>query len=175
MRATSWLVLVMDVLFYPFVIPAVLVGIYLRVLVRRGEQEARDFTTSRGRSKLDDCRATLYSPYGPCAGWPLCCLPGYSPFPVPNSAFLGRTERRRDIVDHLRLDVVAHRPFARLRDVNEVLRSNQPSPRPYPVFTIKLSLYLTNLITDAIIGVIARVSCLLKIPERLLEIIRFDH
>ncbi len=34
------------VMIYPFVIPAVFVGIYLRVLVRKGEDQARDYTAA---------------------------------------------------------------------------------------------------------------------------------
>jgi hypothetical protein len=41
-ESASWMVT--NILFYPIVIPAVFVGIYLRVLVRKGEEDARDFT-----------------------------------------------------------------------------------------------------------------------------------
>jgi ABC-type sugar transport system permease subunit len=44
--STSWLASIINVLFYPFVIPAVLVGVYLRVLTQRGEEQARDFTAA---------------------------------------------------------------------------------------------------------------------------------
>jgi hypothetical protein len=42
--SSSWSMI--SLLFYPFVTPAILVGIYLRVLVRKGEEEARDFTAA---------------------------------------------------------------------------------------------------------------------------------
>jgi len=45
-ESTSWLSLIINIAFYPFVIPAVLVGVYLRVLMQRGEEQARDFTAA---------------------------------------------------------------------------------------------------------------------------------
>ena len=52
-ESTSWLATMMNIILYPFVIPAILVGVYLRVLRQRGEEQAR----GRGRGHQNTSRA----------------------------------------------------------------------------------------------------------------------
>ena len=110
-ESTSWLASMIDVIFYPFVIPAVLVGIYLRVLMRRGEQQARDFTTAEAEENWIKVAPHLL------ALWALCwmavvLLSWLQSVPTAELGISGTHRRRHDVVHHLRLDVVAHRPFS---------------------------------------------------------------
>ena len=82
--------MVVTVAFYPFVIPAVLVGIYLRVLMQRGEAQARDFTAAEAEANWIKVAPHLL------ALWVLCwiavaLLTWLQSVPSADLGFLGRT------------------------------------------------------------------------------------
>lgn len=166
-ESTSWLASIMNVIFYPFVIPAVLVGIYLRVLMRRGEQQARDFTTSEAEANW-----AIVAPHL-LALWALCwlaivLLSWLQSVPGTDLGFLGRTS---GVLTSFIICVWMLIPIAHSHDVETLMGSAFESAitAAVSIFTIKLSLYLTNLVTDAIIGVVTGFLPF-QIPERLLEI-----
>lgn len=166
-ESTSWLVTVMNVIFYPFVIPAVLVGIYLRVLMRRGEQEARDFTISEAEENWNVVAPHLL------ALWALCwlaivLLTLLQSVPATEIGVFGRTD---GVVTSLIICVWMLLPIAHSHDVETLFSSAFESgiTAAVSIFTIKLSLYLTNLFTDTIIGIVTSFIPI-EIPEWLLEI-----
>ena len=57
-------------------------------------------------------------------------------------------ERRDDVVYHLRVDVAAYRPFSRRRDAICKSAFESGITAAVSIFTIKLSLFLTNLVTN---------------------------
>ena len=164
---TSWLASMIDVIFYPFVIPAVLVGIYLRVLMQRGEQQARDFTTAEAEENWIKVAPHLL------ALWALCwmavvLLSWLQSVPSADLGFLGRTS---GVMTSFIICVWMLLPIAHSHDVETLFKSAFESgiTAAVSIFTIKLSLYLTNLVTDTIIGVVASFLPF-EIPERLLQI-----
>jgi hypothetical protein len=166
-EGSSWLVTMMNIVFYPFVIPAVLVGIYLRVLMRRGEQEARDFTTSEAEENW-----TIVAPHL-LALWALCwlaivLLTWLQSVPTAELGFLGRTD---GVVTSLIICVWMLLPIAHSHDVETLFSSafEAAITAAVSIFTIKLTLYLTNLVTDTLIGIVTSIVPI-EIPERLLEI-----
>ena len=166
-ESTSWLVAMMNVVFYPFVIPAVLVGIYLRVLMRRGEQQARDFTTSEAEENW-----IIVAPHL-LALWALCwlaivLLSWLQSVPSADIGFLGRTD---GVVTSLIICVWMLLPIAHSHDIETLFSSAFESgiTAAVSIFTIKLSLYLTNLVTDTIIGIVTSFVPF-EIPEWLLDV-----
>jgi hypothetical protein len=143
-ESTSWLASMIGVIFYPFVIPAVLVGIYLRVLMRRGEQQARDFTTAEAEENWIKVAPHLL------ALWAL---------------------RTDGVVTSFIICVWMLLPIAHSHDVETLFKSAFESgiTAAVSIFTIKLSLYLTNLVTDTIIGIVTSFIPI-EISERLLQI-----
>ena len=158
----------MNVIFYPFVIPAVLVGIYLRVLIRRGEQEARDFTTSEAEQNW-----TIVAPHL-LALWALCwlaivLLTWLQSVPSTELGAFGRTD---GVVTSLIICLWMLLPIAHSHNFESLVESGFESAitAAVSILTIKASLYLTNLITDAILGVVVGFLPF-QVPERLAEII----
>ncbi len=152
-ESTSWLGLVINVVFYPFVIPAVLVGIYLRVLMERGEEQARDFTAAEAEENWIKVAPHLL------ALWTLCwmavlLLTLLQSVPSADLGFLGRTS---GVTTSFIICVWMLLPIAHSHDVETLFKSAFESAitAAVSIFTIKLSLYLTNLLTDALLGVVA--------------------
>jgi hypothetical protein len=148
----SWLASIINVLFYPFVIPAVLVGVYLRVLMQRGEAQARDFTAAEAAANWIKVAPHLL------ALWALCwmavvLLTLLQSVPSADLGFLGRTS---GVTTSLIICVWMLLPIAHSHDFETLFKSAFESgiAAAVSIFTIKLSLYVTNLITDALLGVL---------------------
>ncbi len=166
--STSWLASVINVLFYPFVIPAVLVGIYLRVLMRRGEEQTRDFTTAETQENWIKVAPHLL------ALWALCwmaivLLTWLQSVPSANLGLFGRTD---GVTTSFIICVWMLLPIAHSHDVETLFKSAFESgiTAAVSIFTIKLSLYVTNLVTDAVLGVLTGLLPF-EIPERLQQVI----
>jgi len=166
--STAWLTSFIGVLFYPFVIPAVLVGIYLRVLVRKGEEDSRDFTAAEAENNWYKVAPHLL------ALWMLCwvavlLLTWVQPVPSADFPFLGRTS---DVTTSFIVCVWMLLPIANSKNLDTLVRSAFESAiaAAVSIFMIRLSLYLTNMITDAIWGIVIRMMPF-DIPERLQQII----
>jgi hypothetical protein len=162
-ESTSWLASIINVVFYPFVIPAVLVGIYLRVLMERGEAQARDFTVAEAEQNWIKVAPHLL------ALWALCwmavlLLTWLQSVPSADLGFLGRTS---GVTTSFIICVWMLLPIAHSHDVETLFASAFESgiTAAVSIFTIKLSLYLTNLITDALLGVLTSMLPI-NFPER---------
>jgi len=167
-ESMSWLASMINVIFYPFVIPAVLVGIYLRVLMERGEAQARDFTAAEAEENWIKVAPHLL------ALWALCwmsvlLLTWLQSVPSADLGFLGRTS---GVTTSFIICVWMLLPIAHSHDVETLFKSGFESgiTAAVSIFTIKLSLYLTNLVTDALLGVLTSLLPI-EIPERLQELI----
>jgi hypothetical protein len=167
-ESTSWVASTINVLFYPFVIPAVLVGVYLRVLMQRGEKQARDFTAAEVEENWIKVAPHLL------ALWVLCwiavgLLTSLQSVPSADLGFLGRTS---GMTTSFIICVWMLLPIAHSRDVETLLKSAFESgiAAAVSIFTIKLSLYLTNLVTDTLFSVLTNLLPF-EIPERLQQVI----
>ena len=166
--STAWLASVINVLFYPFVIPAVFVGVYLRVLLQRGEAQARDFTAAEAEANWIKVAPHLL------ALWALCwmavvLLTWLQSVPSADLGILGRTS---GVTTSLIICVWMLLPIAHSHDVETLFKSAFESgfAAVVSIFTIKLSLYVTNLFTDAMLGVLAELLPF-EFPEWLQELI----
>ena len=166
--STSWIASIMNVLFYPFVIPAVLVGVYLRVLMQRGEEQARDFTAAEKEENWIKVAPHLL------ALWALCwmsivLLTWLQSVPSANLGILGRTS---GVTTSFIICVWMLLPIAHSKDTETLIAFAFESgiTAAVSIFTIKLSLYVTNLITDTMFGVLANLLPF-EIPELLQQII----
>lgn len=167
-ESTSWLASLTTVLFYPVVIPAVLVGVYLRVLVRRGEEDARDFTADEAQDNWTKVAPHLLALWGLC--WiAIVLLTWFQSVPGTDIAFLGRTD---GVTTSFIVCVWMLLPIAHSHNVETLFESAFEAgiTAVVSIFTIKLSLFLANLITDTMWGVVASLVPF-EIPERLQEII----
>ena len=166
--STSWLASIINVLFYPFVIPAVIVGIYLRVLMQRGEQQARDFTAAEAEQNWIKVAPHLL------ALWALCwmaivLLSWLQSVPRADLGLLGRTD---GVTTSFIICVWMLLPIAHSHDLETLFKSAFESgiTAAVSIVTIKLSLYVTNLVSDALLGVLTNLLPL-EIPERLQQVI----
>jgi hypothetical protein len=166
--STSWLASIINVLFYPFVIPAVLVGVYLRALMKKSETQSRDFTAAEAEDNW-----TLVAPHL-LALWGLCymavlLLTWLQAVPSTDLPFLGRTS---GVSTSFIVCVWMLLPIAHSRDVESLFSSAFESgiTALVSIFMIKVSLYLTNLVTDAVFGVLTNLLPF-DIPETLQRII----
>jgi hypothetical protein len=166
--STSWLASIINFLFYPFVIPAILVGIYLRVLMQRSVEQARDFTTAESEENWIKVAPHLL------ALWVLCwmavvLLTWLQSVPSADLGFLGRTS---GVTTSFIICVWMLLPIADSQDVRTLFKSAFESgiTAAVSIFTIKLSLYLTNLVTDAVLGVLPNLLPF-EIPELLQQLI----
>ena len=167
-ESTSWLASTINVIFYPFVIPAVLVGIYLRVLMQRGEEQARDFTAAEAEENWIKVAPHLLALWA--LSWmAVLLLTWLQSVPSADLGFLGRTS---GVTTSFIICVWMLLPIAHSHDVETLFSSAFESgiTAAVSIFTIKLSLYLTNLITDALLGVLTSLLPI-EIPERLQEFI----
>ena len=164
----SWFTNITKIAFYPFVIPAVLVGVYLRSLMKKAETQSRDFAASEAEDNW-----TLVAPHL-LALWGLCymavvLLTWLQAVPSANLPFLGRTS---GVSTSFIVCVWMLLPIAHSRDVDSLFSSAFESGinALVSIFTIKISLYVTNLVTDAIWQAAARFVPF-DIPEALQRII----
>ena len=167
-ESTSWIASIINVVFYPFVIPAVLVGVYLRVLTQRGEEQARDFTAAEAEENWIKVAPHLL------ALWALCwmavvLLTWLQSVPSADLGFLGRTD---GVTTSFIICVWMLLPIAHSHDVETLFKSAFESgiTAAVSIFTIMLSLVLTNLITDALFGVLTDLLPF-EFPERLQQLI----
>ncbi|MDX2411252.1 MAG: hypothetical protein QNK34_04780 [Woeseiaceae bacterium] len=144
----SWFTNMTRIAFYPFVMPAVLVGVYLRALMKKAETHSRDFTASEAEDNW-----TLVAPHL-LALWGLCytavlLLTWLQAVPSTDLPFLGRSS---GVSTSFIVCVWMLLPIAHSRDVESLFSSAFESgiTAMVSIFTITLSLYVTNLITDAI-------------------------
>ena len=158
------------VVIYPVFIPAVFVGIYLRVLVRKGEEQARDFTVAEAEENWHKVAPHLL------ALWALCwtavsLLTWLQTVPQADVSFLGRTS---GVTTSLIICVWMLLPIANSRDVKTLFSSAFEAgiTAAVSIFAITISLYVTDQITDALWGVLAAILPFV-IPETLMAIINF--
>ena len=156
------------VVFYPPVLPAVLVGVYLRALMQKAEAQNRDFTAAEAEENW-----ALVAPHL-LALWALCfvavlLLTWLQTVPSTDLPFLGRTDGAST---SFIICVWMLLPIAQSRGLNSLLSSGIESgiAALVSIFMIRISLYVTNLINDTIWGVIASIVPF-DIPEALLRII----
>jgi hypothetical protein len=159
---------VANVMLYPVVIPAVFVGVYLRVLVRRGEEQARDFTAAEAEENWHKVAPHLL------ALWALCwtavlLLTWMQSVPETDLPFLGRTS---GVTTSFIICVWMLLPIANSRDVRSLFRSALEAgiAAAISILTIKISLFVTDLMTDVLWGMLAAILPFV-IPERLMQII----
>lgn len=168
--ATSLLGTVASLAFYPVVIPAVFVGIYLRVLSRKGEAQARDFTAAEAVENWHKVAPHLL------ALWALCftavtLLTWLQSVPETDFPFLGRTS---GVTTSFIICVWMLLPIANSRDISTLFSSALEAgiAAAVSIFMIRLFLYITNLITDTLWEVLGAVLPF-DIPERLMQVINF--
>jgi len=167
-ESTSWLASIINVLFYPFVIPAVLVGVYLRVLMQRGEEHARDFTAAEAEENWIKVAPHLLALWALC--WMAVVLLAW-PQSVPSSD-LGVLGRTSGMTTSFIICVWMLLPIAHSQDVETLFKSGFKSGinAAVSIFMITLSLYVTNLVTDVMFGVLTNLLPF-EIPERLQQLI----
>ncbi|MGB5626903.1 MAG: hypothetical protein WBM61_14280, partial [Woeseiaceae bacterium] len=158
------------VVLYPVVIPAVFVGIYLRVLVRKSEEQARDFTAAEAEENWHKVAPHLL------ALWALCLtavslLTWMQSVPEADFRFLGRTS---GVTTSFIICVWMLLPIANSRDAKTLFSSALEAgiTAVISILAIKISLYVTDQITDALWGVLAAILPFV-IPERLKQVIDF--
>jgi hypothetical protein len=166
--AVKWLGTVASVVLYPVVIPAVFVGIYLRGLVRKGEEQARDFTTAEAEENWYTVAPHLL------ALWALCfaavtVLTWMQSVPEADIQFLGRTS---GVTTSFIICVWMLLPIANSRDVKTLFSSAIEAgiTAAVSILGIKISLWVTDQITDVMWAVLASVLPF-GIPERLMQVI----
>jgi len=164
----GWLTNISRIAFYPFVMPAVLVGVYLRALMKKAEAHSRDFTASEAADNW-----TLVAPHL-LALWALCytavlLLTWQQAVPSADLPFLGRIS---GVSTSFIVCVWMLLPIAHSRDVESLFSSAFESgiTAMVSIFAITLSLFVTNLITDALWQVAAELVPF-DIPEALQRII----
>ncbi len=164
----NWFTNVARIAFYPIVIPAVVVGVYLRTLMKKAEQQNRDFTAAEAEDNW-----ILVAPHL-LALWALCymavvLLTWLQSVPSGDLPFLGRTS---GVSTSFIICVWTLLPIAHSRGIKPLFSSAIESgvTALASIFTIKISIYVTNLITDVIWEVVAALVPF-EIPEALQQII----
>jgi hypothetical protein len=152
-ESTSWLTSIINIVFYPLVIPAILVGLYLRVLMQRGKEQARDFTAAEAQENWIKVAPHLLALWALC--WIAVLLLTWLQS-VP-SAELGVFGRTSGVTTSFIICVWMLLPIAHSHDVDTLFKSALESgiTAAVSIFTIKLSLYLTNMLTDVVLGLVA--------------------
>jgi hypothetical protein len=148
--------------------PAVLVGVYLRALMKKAEAQHRDFTAAEAEGNW-----TLVAPHL-LALWALCyvavlLLTALQAVPSTDLPFLGRTS---GVSTSFIICVWMLLPIAQSRGFDTLVSSGFESgiTALVSIFMIRISLYVTNLINDALWSVIASLVPF-DIPEALQRII----
>jgi hypothetical protein len=164
----GWLTNVTRIAFYPPIMPAIFVGVYLRALMKKAEQQHRDFTAAEAEYNW-----TLVAPHL-LALWALCyvavlVLTWLQTVPSAELPFLGRTS---GVSTSFIICVWMLLPIANSRGVNSLFSSAFESgiTALLSIFAITISLYVTNLITDALWGVVTSLVPF-GIPEALQRLI----
>jgi hypothetical protein len=164
----GWVRNIIRVAFYPSVMPAVLVGVYLRALMKKAEAQSRDFTAAEAEGNW-----TLVAPHL-LALWGLCymavlLLTWLQTVPSADLPFLGRTS---GVSTSFIICVWMLLPIAHSRDVDSLLGSAIESgiTALVSIFTISLSLFITNVVTDVMWRFAAAIIPI-DIPEALQQII----
>ena len=164
----GWLTNITRIAFYPPIMPAVLVGVYLRTLMKKAETQSRDFTTAEAEDNW-----TLVAPHL-LTLWALCyvavlSLTWLQTIPSADLPFLGRTS---GVSTSFIVCVWMLLPIADSRDVKSLVSSAFESgiAALVSILTFKISIYITNLITDALLGAVASLVPF-DIPEALQRII----
>jgi hypothetical protein len=169
----SWMLTTTKILFYPVVIPAIFVGVYLRVLVRKGEEDGRDFTAAEAEENWHKVAPHLLALWGLC--WlAVLILTWMQSVPSADLPFLGRTD---GVMTSFIVCVWMLLPIANSHNVETLFGSAFESAitAAVSIFTIKVSLYITNQLTDALWGVLIGLVPF-DIPERLQQVINsFIH
>ena len=155
---------------YPVVIPAVIVGLYLRVLARKGEAQARDFTAAEAEDNWVAVAPHLL------ALWALCfaavtVLTWSQSVPEAEFEVFGRTS---GVSTSFIICVWMLLPIANSRSIQALASSAIESgiTAAVSILVIKVSLYVTDQITDAMWSVLAAMLPFV-IPERLMQVIDF--
>jgi hypothetical protein len=168
--ATGLLGPVAELVLYPVFIPAVFVGIYLRVLARKGEEQARDFTAAEARENWHKVAPHLL------ALWFLCFtavsfLTWFQSVPDVSYPVLGRTS---GVTTSFIVCVWMLLPIANSRGVKALFSSAVEAgiTAAVSILAIRISLYVTDQITDAMWGVLASMLPF-AIPEQLMQVIDF--
>ena len=168
LETQDWLATITMIAFYPPILPAVLVGIYLRALMKKAETQGRDFTAAEAEENW-----VLVAPHL-LALWALCyvavlTLTWLQTVPGTDVAFLGRTS---GVSTSFIMCVWMLLPIAHSRDVNSLVSSAFESgiTALVSIFAITISLYVTNLLTDALWGLVASLVPF-SIPEALQRLI----
>ena len=168
LETQGWLTTLTRIAFYPPVMPAVLVGVYLRALMKKAESQDRDFTAAEAEDNW-----TLVAPHL-LALWALCYvavlfLTWTQTVPSADLPFLGRTS---GVSTSFIICVWMLLPIAQSRGMDALFSSAIESGinALVSILTIRISLYVTNLITDALWGVLASLLPF-DIPEALQRII----
>lgn len=155
---------------YPVVIPAVFVGVYLRVLARKGEEQARDFTAAEAEQNWQAVAPHLL------ALWLLCfvavlLLTWLQSVPAADFQVLGRTS---GVTTSFVICVWMLLPIANSRGVKRLFSSALEAgiTAAVSILVIRVSLYVTDQITDAMWGLLAALLPFV-IPEWLRQVIDF--
>jgi hypothetical protein len=164
----NWFAYVTRIAFYPSVMPAVLVGVYLRALMKKAESQSRDFTAAEAEDNW-----TLVAPHL-LALWGLCfmavlLLTWLQAVPNTDLPFLGRTS---GVSTSFIICVWTLLPIAHSRGFDSLFGSAIEAgiTALVSLFTIKISLYVTNLMTDVMWSFVATIIPF-DIPEALQQII----
>ena len=168
LETESWLKNFTSIVFYPSVMPAVLVGVYLRALMKKAEAQSRDFTAAEAEGNWPLVAPHLLALWGLCYVAVLL-LTWLQTVPSTDLPFLGRSS---GVSTSFIICVWMLLPIAHSRGVDSLFSSAIESgiTAVVSIFTIKLSLYLTNLLTDALWSVAASILPF-DIPEALQRII----
>ncbi len=163
-----WLEIIAAIVFYPAIMPAVLVGVYLRALMNKAETQGRDFTAAEAEDNW-----VLVAPHL-LALWALCyvavlALTWLQTVPSTDLPFLGRTS---GISTSFIICVWMLLPIGHSHDANSLFSSAFESgiTALVSIFTIKISLYITNLLTDVLWGLVTSIVPF-SIPEALQQFI----
>ena len=168
LETESWLKNFTRIVFYPSVMPAVLVGVYLRALMKKAEAQSRDFTAAEAEGNWPLVAPHLLALWGLCY-MAVLLLTWLQTVPSTDLPFLGRSS---GVSTSFIICVWMLLPIAHSRGVDSLFSSAIESgiTAVVSIFTIKLSLYLTNLLTDALWSVAASILPF-DIPEALQRII----
>ena len=164
----NWIATIAKIVCYPAVMPAVLVGVYLRTLMKKAEKQNRDFTASEAEHNW-----TLVAPHL-LALWGLCyfavvLLTWLQSVPSTTIPFLGHTN---SVSTSFIVCVWMLLPIAHSKGVEPLFSSALESgiAALVSIFTIRLTLYITNIITDMAWNVAAAIMPF-EIPEALQQIV----
>ena len=164
----SWVTNITRIALYPFVMPAVLVGVYLRALMKKAEAQSRDFTAAEAEGNWALVAPHLLALWGLCY-MAVLLLTWLQAVPSTDLPFLGRTS---GVSTSFIVCVWMLLPIANSRGVESLFSSAFESgiTALVSILMITISLYVTNLMTDVIWQFAASILPF-DIPEALQRII----